>query len=238
MNIAAGTSSKAPIILDQGTLLDTPVPGAIEYDGNNLYLTTNSGRQVIGAQGDTGPQGAMGPIGPAGPAGASGGGGGGASASGVAGSVQFSNGSDLNSDATNLFWDDSNNRLGIGTNTPSKELEVNGDIQINNVLVFDEEYDNSNSGTAITIDWNNGNKQEITLTDNCTLSFTAPGGIANLLIKLTQDGTGSRSVTWPASVKWPSGVSPTLSTSPGTYDIVSCYYDDTNYNCVGNLNFQ
>ncbi len=39
-----------------------------------------------------------------------------ASPSGVSGAIQFSNGSAFASDAANLFWDDTNNRLGIGTN--------------------------------------------------------------------------------------------------------------------------
>ena len=39
--------------------------------------------------------------------------------SGVSGAIQFSNGSAFASDATNLFWDDTNNRLGVGTNAPS-----------------------------------------------------------------------------------------------------------------------
>jgi hypothetical protein len=39
--------------------------------------------------------------------------------SGVSGAIQFSNGSAFASDAANLFWDDTNNRLGVGTNSPS-----------------------------------------------------------------------------------------------------------------------
>jgi len=49
-----------------------------------------------------------------------------ASPSGVAGAIQFSNGSAFSSDATNLFWDDTNNKLGIGTNTPTARLSIKG----------------------------------------------------------------------------------------------------------------
>jgi hypothetical protein len=47
-----------------------------------------------------------------------------ANPSGVAGAIQFSNGSAFASDATNLFWDDTNNRLGVGTNAPTSELTI------------------------------------------------------------------------------------------------------------------
>lgn len=41
-----------------------------------------------------------------------------ATPSGVAGAIQFSNGSAFASDAANFFWDNTNKRLGIGTNAP------------------------------------------------------------------------------------------------------------------------
>jgi hypothetical protein len=47
-----------------------------------------------------------------------------ANPSGVAGAIQFSNGSAFASDATNLFWDDTNNRLGVGTNAPSGKAQI------------------------------------------------------------------------------------------------------------------
>jgi hypothetical protein len=47
-----------------------------------------------------------------------------ANPSGVAGAIQFSNGSAFASDAANLFWDDTNNRLGIGTNAPAAKFQV------------------------------------------------------------------------------------------------------------------
>jgi len=59
---------------------------------------------------------------------------GGGSSSGVTGAIQFSGGSGVfSSDAANLFWDDTNNRLGLGTNTPDYKLEM---------------YDNTNSSTT------------------------------------------------------------------------------------------
>jgi hypothetical protein len=48
------------------------------------------------------------------------------SPSGVSGAIQFSNGSAFASDSANFFWDDTNNRLGIGTATPTTTLDVQG----------------------------------------------------------------------------------------------------------------
>jgi hypothetical protein len=48
------------------------------------------------------------------------------SPSGVSGAIQFSDGSAFASDASNLFWDDTNNRLGIGTNAPSVKYDQQG----------------------------------------------------------------------------------------------------------------
>ena len=114
------------------------------------------------------------------------------------------------------------------------ETEHNSDgthasIEVTGEAYFDGEVDNGNSSTADTIDWTAGNKQKSTLTGNCTFTFTAPSGVCNLILKVVQDGTGSRTVTWPSSVKWVSGTAPTLSTSANAIDIVSFYYDGTNY---------
>ena len=63
--------------------------------------------------------------------------------SGTSGSILFVDAStNLAQDNTQLFWDDTNNRLGIGTNTPSWTLEVNGG-NANQIGVF-----RSTDGTA------------------------------------------------------------------------------------------
>ena len=44
--------------------------------------------------------------------------------SGVSGAIQFSNGSAFASDATNFFWDNTNKRLGVGTNVPTGRTQI------------------------------------------------------------------------------------------------------------------
>ena len=53
----------------------------------------------------------------------------------TSGSVLFSNGTTIAQDNTNFFWDDTNNRLGIGTNVPLVPLHVvGGDLIVGNAL--------------------------------------------------------------------------------------------------------
>ena len=49
-----------------------------------------------------------------------------ATPSGVAGAIQFSDGSAFSSDATNLSFDDTNNRLGVGQNVPTARVHIKG----------------------------------------------------------------------------------------------------------------
>lgn len=107
-------------------------------------------------------------------------------------------------------------------------LLLDGTRAIEKTVYYDEEYNNGDSGASKTIDWGNGNKQKITLTANSTLTFTNPSGPCNIVLKVVQDGTGSRTVTWDGDVKW-SGGAPTLSTGAGDIDILTFYFDGTNY---------
>jgi hypothetical protein len=62
----------------------------------------------------------------------------------------------------------------------------------------------------------------ITLTANCTLTFPTATAGSSFTLVLVQDGTGSRTVTWPASImKWVGGTAPTLSTGAGKIDYLS-----------------
>ena len=81
----------------------------------------------------------------------------------------------------------------------------------------------ANSSTAYTVDLENGNVFEVTLTGNCTFTFSHPpasGKAGSFTLILKQDGTGSRTVTWPASVKWPGGEAPTISSDASAVDVL------------------
>lgn len=78
LHVGAGNGLVPSMIIHPGALTTTvPANGAIEFDGNNLYLTKNGVRAPIngagtGATGPAGPAGSQGPSGPQGPAGATG----------------------------------------------------------------------------------------------------------------------------------------------------------------------
>ncbi len=64
----------------------------------------------------------------------------------TSGSVLFSNGTTIAQDNANLFWDDTNNRLGVGTNAPATTLQVGGTITSQGIIpVADSAH---NLGTA------------------------------------------------------------------------------------------
>jgi len=119
--------------------------------------------------------------------------------------------------------------MAIPTRQPSNIQETNDGIKVNGTITFESEHDNGNSGASKTIDWGNGQQQKLTLTANCTLTFTAPDGPGTFSLRLIQDATGNRTVTWPASVKWPGGTAPTLSTAANAEDYVSFKYNGTSY---------
>ena len=84
--------------------------------------------------------------------------------------------------------------------------------------------ENAASGAAATIDLNDGNVHHVQLTDNCTFTFSNPvttGDSSSFTLILEQDGTGSRTATWPASVKWAAATAPTLTTTADRFDVLA-----------------
>ena len=91
----------------------------------------------------------------------------------------------------------------------------------------------SYSGNIATFTWTNGMHQNVTLSPNTgnatTFYFTSiPSEVITFLI--TQDGSGSRTVTWPAQMWFPGGTAsgaPALTTTAGASDLVGFLCDGT-----------
>lgn len=83
----------------------------------------------------------------------------------------------------------------------------------------------ANTGTSYTI--TDKSFHSLILTGNCTYTFpTATAGKQFTLLQ-KQDGTGSRTVTWPASVRWAGGTAPTITATAAQTDIISFIADGT-----------
>lgn len=83
---------------------------------------------------------------------------------------------------------------------------------------YTEEVVTANTSTAYTIDLANGSVQILTLTGNCTFTFPTVVSGKGFTLLLLQDATGSRTVTWPASVKWPASTAPTITATASKMD--------------------
>jgi hypothetical protein len=113
------------------------------------------------------------------------------SPSGVAGAIQFSDGSAFASDATKFFWDNTNKRLGIGTNTPNSLLNVIGTGGVAGIRV-------NTSGADSWMPFSDGNwyvrSNGVIINDNNTagvsIGINSPT-TARLMVK----GSGSTSAT-------------------------------------------
>ena len=70
--------------------------------------------------------------------------------SGTVGRVLFQGTGNVLQQSANLFWDSTNNRLGIGTSTPARTLEVNGETMLRDAVTL------SNAGDRGRVTWGGG----------------------------------------------------------------------------------
>lgn len=88
------------------------------------------------------------------------------------------------------------------------------------------------SAATVNIDLELANLYTLTLGHNVTFTFSNPTAGHFFTIQLTQDGTGSRTVTWPASVEWAAGTAPVITTTAGRTDVISLVYNGSKYVAV------
>ena len=141
-------------------------------------------------------------------------------------------------DADNDINFETDNRIMFRTNgVDGMEIISSGELDMNANSVGFTIQSTTGDGTT-TIDWRLGNKFKFTFgAQNETFTFTAPTNPCTLMLTLIQDATGSRTVTWPATVKWPSGTAPTLTTAANSRDKIALDWDGAQYDGVASLAF-
>jgi hypothetical protein len=92
------------------------------------------------------------------------------------------------------------------------------------------------SGGTLNILFASGNVVNLTLNASTTLTFSGHV-VGTYIIQVTQGGTGSNTLTYPASVKWSGGTPPTLTTAVGKTDILTFYHDGTSFFGTYSLNY-
>jgi hypothetical protein len=87
-----------------------------------------------------------------------------------------------------------------------------------------------NTSATKTVDFSTANiRQETLNAATVTFTFTAPATGAVVILECSQDATGGRLVTWPATVHWSGGTAPTLSTGASKVDVFTFYWNGTTY---------
>ena len=122
----------------------------------------------------------------------------------------------------------------VGTAAEAVKLDVHGETYFEKTVGVNQQDWGSPSGT-LAVDWRQGNKAKLTKTGALTVSFgTNPLHPGNLMVIVTHTGDGALTFS---GVRWPGGVAPTFG-GAGTIDIVSFYWDGTNYYGMAAFDFK
>jgi hypothetical protein len=116
-------------------------------------------------------------------------------------------------------------KIGTGSSTPvaNKVLKGSGTGTSSwSSIPTQSEWVTASDGATVTFDLSAGNKQVVTLGGNRTLALSNVLSGHTFILKLIQDGTGSRTVTWFSTVNWrgTGGSAPTLSTAVSAVDVL------------------
>tara|TARA_R100001015_G_C4580156_1_gene136795 strand:+ start:202 stop:843 length:642 start_codon:yes stop_codon:yes gene_type:complete len=116
----------------------------------------------------------------------------------------------------------------LGTTQASKAVtaDANGVVKFE-AAITEQSPTALTSGTTVALDIRDGSVFTITLAHNIgTFTWNNPatsGYVSSFVLQVTQDGTGSRTISWPAAVDWASATAPTLSTGAADVDIFVFY---------------
>ena len=117
---------------------------------------------------------------------------------------------------------DKDGKFGIGKDSPSYELDVDGSGSFEGLIVnkaIKTQINSAADGSTITFDMNESNIHMVTLEGNRILAVSNADPGQEFKLRLKQDSTGSRTVTWFDAIYWAGGSVPTLTTTANKADL-------------------
>ena len=134
-----------------------------------------------------------------------------------AGGAQFTSKSSSANATTAIAW------RGYHGTTQTSKITAGGDATFAGTVTVQSravgEIEALTDASTIAVDFSKGNNYSVTLAGNRTLgqpTNQVAGQSGSIFV--TQDGTGSRTLTYHADWKWAGGSAPTLSTDANTVD--------------------
>ena len=100
------------------------------------------------------------------------------------------------------------------------------DLNVSGISTFDAgiktPLNTAADGATVTFDMDVSNNHSVTLGGNRALAVSNVDAGQKFTLRLKQDGTGSRVVTWWSGITWftSAGAAPTLKTDPNTVDYI------------------
>jgi glycyl-tRNA synthetase alpha subunit len=129
---------------------------------------------------------------------------------------------------------DGTGNVAVGKTSATYKVDVHGRGNFDSTLnapAYSSTFQTLTFGTTTIWDQTKGATAAVTLTANASLSITNDVAGMYGLIRITQDATGSRTLTLPAGSKVINGGGGVLAltTTAGATDVLSYFYDGTNY---------
>jgi hypothetical protein len=161
-------------------------------------------------------------------------------------------GSNLSATGTELSYNDLPGLIGLGWASKTMVADASGDFFLQGEFTansYNERLTTNTTATGnVTIDLEQGNTFAHTLTGSVTYTFSNPPSTNaqnsnaqayGFTLKIKQDGSGNRTITWPASVDWAGGSAPTLTGTANSVDVFTFLTHDagtTYYGFTAGLN--
>lgn len=116
-----------------------------------------------------------------------------------------------------------------GRATVSTNLFVGGNTTLNGTTVDKSNALSQTLTDGATINWDValGRVATVTLGGNRTVAAATNQKVGTYIMRVVQDGSGNRTLTWNGNYKWTAQTAPVLSTAAGAVDIITFFSDGT-----------